>query len=102
MKYRVITERPAEADLAEIFHWIARDSPVNAARWQNALERLIDSLGAFPERCAFAPESEAFNYQIRQLLHGNYRILFTIREQAVYVLHVRHGARQQLTPEGET
>ena len=102
MNYRVITEPQAESDIAEAFHWIARDSPLNAARWQNNLEAVIDSLDTFPERCAIAPETDAFDYEIRQLLHGNYRILFTIREQAVYVLHVRHGARQHLTPEGET
>jgi len=101
MNYRVIIEPQAESDIAEAFRWIARDSPLNAARWQNSIEAVIDSLETFPERAAIAAESDAFNCAIRQLLHGNYRILFTIKEQAVYVLHVRHGARQHLARENE-
>ena len=34
--------------------------------------------------------------EIRQLVHGAYRILFTIAKDTVYVLHIRHGARQPL------
>lgn len=42
-----------------------------------------------------------FKYELRQLVygrrHGRYRVIFTIRERAVHVLHVRHGARPAMT-----
>ena len=98
MNYQVITEPQAEAGIHEAFRWIAEDSPTNAFRWEQGLEAAVDSLETFPERCPLAPESEAFGYEIRQLLFGSYRILFTIRGPAVHVLHVRHGARQHLDP----
>lgn len=36
--------------------------------------------------------------EIRQLLHGKYRILFNIDDarSLVRILHIRHGARQPL------
>jgi plasmid stabilization system protein ParE len=63
----------------------------------------IRSLQDNPERCGLAPESEWCPGEIRQLLHGKrkgvYRILFEIRHDAVYILHVRHGAQDLLSPE---
>ena len=97
MNYQVITEPRAEADIHEAFRWIAEDSPKNALRWQQGLEAAIDSLETFPERCSLAPENEVFHYEIRQLLCGNYRILFTIQARVVHILHARHGARRHLT-----
>ena len=52
-----------------------------------------------PARCPVAPESRKFPQEIRELTHGKrrhkhkYRILFTVTEKEVHVLHVRHGAR---------
>jgi plasmid stabilization system protein ParE len=40
-----------------------------------------------------------FEFEIRQLLYGNYRLLFTVRDDAVVILHVRHGAREWMKPE---
>ncbi len=99
MKYAVMTENAAQVDITEAYLWIARDSSENAIRWVEAVEAAIESLDTFPERCAVAPESEEFDREIRQLLHGNYRILFTIHDETVHVLHVRHGARRPAKPE---
>jgi plasmid stabilization system protein ParE len=42
-----------------------------------------------------------FKHELRQLVfgrrHGRFRVIFTIREDAVHVLHVRHGARPTMT-----
>jgi hypothetical protein len=50
-----------------------------------------------------ASENGHFAEEIRQLLYGRgrnrYRILFTIGEEAVHVLHIRHGARRYLHEE---
>jgi hypothetical protein len=58
-----------------------------------------------PERCSLAPEDESFPEEIRNLLYGKrkniYRVIFTIRAEAVHVLHFRRGARQVLRPEDE-
>jgi plasmid stabilization system protein ParE len=63
------------------------------------LESAILGLDASPERCVVAPESESIEaFEIRQLLVGNYRVLFTIRERTVFVLHIRHGSRKVASP----
>ena len=59
--------------------------------------------GTPPHRCPRAAESENFAKEIRELLHGRaklgkYRILFEIRNDTVYVLYVRHSARDELQP----
>ena len=70
----------------------------NAIRWQQQIEKAVISLEHLPTRCPIASETESFGFEIRQLLHGNYRILFTIKENSVHVLHVRHAARSNLEP----
>ena len=49
----------------------------------------------FPTRCGIAPESEKSGEEIRQLLYGKrphvYRILFIVRQDVVYVLHIHTG-----------
>jgi plasmid stabilization system protein ParE len=70
MTYRVIIEPPAEAELEEAYQWIARAAPQAAARWYNGLVEAIDSLESLPERCPLAPENDAFDEDIRQLLYG--------------------------------
>jgi hypothetical protein len=65
-------------------------------RWFRVLQDASASLGEFPERCPLAPESEVFPFQVRHLLYGNpphvCRILFTIENKTVYVLHIRTAA----------
>ena len=102
MKYRVIIQPPAHADIEEAYQWIRQDSPTYADRWHDSLTEAVNSLEAFPERCGLAPESEFFDEEIRQLLYGVYRVLFVVRERTVYVLHVRHGAQEPLEPEDES
>jgi plasmid stabilization system protein ParE len=95
VKYRIeITDR-ARADLLSIAAWIAAESSGNALRWLNEIERAIGGLDRLPERCPLALESVEFaGCELRQLVHGNYRILFIAHEKRVHVLHVRHAARQ--------
>lgn len=98
MSFTVFIEPPAYVEIEEAYLFIRQDSPGNADRWFNGLRKAIDSLEQMPRRCPLAPENSAFEEEIRHLIHGSYRILFTIDEQEVHVLHVRHGARQHLKP----
>lgn len=96
MNYQVAITPRAQSDLLGIVEWISQNSPENAENWLNRLLDAIDSLATFPARCAVAPENEFHQHQVRHLLFGEYRILFSITESRVLVLHVRHGARQPL------
>lgn len=103
MKYKVIIEKPAEQDIDEAFLWHCGVSPpARVEEWFTGLPKALQSLSSFPRRRPLAPENEAFDEEIRQLLygrgHGQHRILFTIRAGEVHVLHIRHAARRPLEP----
>lgn len=88
----------AEADLETVYLRIREDSPARAAAWRQGLLQAAQALEQFPQRCPLAPESGA-TLEIRQLLYGRYRVLFTITHDIVYILHIRHTARRPLTAE---
>ena len=70
-------------------------------KWWYKMLNLIASLQEKPRRCSLATESEVFSEEVRQLLYGKlrnrYRVLFTIREDVVCILLVRHTSQALLT-----
>ncbi|MBX9791797.1 MAG: type II toxin-antitoxin system RelE/ParE family toxin [Pirellulales bacterium] len=94
MAYRVEFTADAKAELDAIVAYIAADAPGRALSWLERFRQLADTLAHHPERCAVAPEARLVNFPVRQLLYGNYRVLYTITDSTVYVLHVRHAARR--------
>ena len=97
MEYRVEISRRAARDIEEAFAYIHADSPANAVQWRRRLEQEIDLPQKTPEAFGFAPENWAARAVVRQHLFGRYRILYTVQEQTVVVLTIRHGARRFLT-----
>ncbi len=102
MTYHVIIQPPAAVEMDKAYLWIVKHAPESATKWFNGLEAAIQTLDSFPQRCPLADESKAFDVEIRQLIYGKrvgaYRILFTVAEDTVHVLHVRHGRRQRPRP----
>ena len=94
MAFRVETTLVAQSDAQDILErLLAEGAGETGIRWFLALEDAIASLATFPRRCTLAPESKEFPFEVRQLLYGSklraYRILFTIEDATVYVLHIR-------------
>ena len=94
----------AEREIRAAVRWkIENVSHAVAARWYDGLIKKIDSLRHRPLRCPLAAENDKFIEEIRELLYGTsgkrrhkHRILFTIRDETVYVLYVRHTAHDEL------
>jgi len=104
MIYRVVIMPRAERDLRTIYRYLRRNAPRAAKDWIKRARRSARSLARHPERCPLAPESASFDEPIRELFFGSgsrgtYRFLFTVVEEAVYVLHVRHGSMLPLSPD---
>ena len=101
-RYQLILQPPALNDLDEAYQWIKQRSPEAAARWFNGFVNALNSLTTSPQRCGLAPENDMIEPEIRQLLYGRrsgtYRALFTITHKEIRILHIRHAARQTLTP----
>lgn len=101
--YRIILQPEVYEGMESAYKYIEQESPESAHRWATGLMDAIDSLQTFPGRCSLAPENAFFPQEIRQLLYGKgrsvYRILFTIRDDTVSLLHIRHGAQETLKPD---
>ncbi len=106
MKYRIELAATAKAEIRSQAQWLRDNmSPAFADKWLDGLYKAIDTLQNRPLHCPVAAESYKFPEEIRELLYGHHgkrthkhRIIFTVRDDAVYVLYVRHTARDELEP----
>ena len=100
-RYRVIITPFAEENIRMAFEWLEAENPTYAANWLTGIRDRVLGLETLPESHAVAPESDAFDRKIRQLLFGRgtpWRVFFTIEGSTVHVLHVRHGKRAYWQP----
>lgn len=104
MTHRVELAASAKADIREAARWLAEQaSPAVAARWLAGLHEAIGTLATRPLRCPVAAESHKFPVEVRELLYGRrkshkHRIIFQVIGTTVYVLYVRHTARDEVEP----
>jgi plasmid stabilization system protein ParE len=99
MDFRVELSDRAQRDIAAIYDWLLSQKAGDAGeRWFAALNAAIGSLASLPSRCPLAPENRDSPVELHQLLYGRrahtYRILFTIEDNVVHVLHIRHARRR--------
>jgi plasmid stabilization system protein ParE len=92
-KFRVRIALTAERDIEEIWAFIANDNAEAADRFIRRIEERIDTLERFPERCPLIADNALLGTRYRHLLIGNYRTIFRIAGNTVFVLRVVHGAR---------
>jgi plasmid stabilization system protein ParE len=103
MKYRIELAATAKMDIRVQAQWL-RDhvSPAAANKWLTGLDKAIATLKTRPLRCPLAAENDKFPEDIHVLMYGRkprtHRIIFTIRLNIVYVLYIRHTARDELEP----
>jgi len=90
-KYKVIIEDSVQADVQDSYDWGCRVwGKTQAQIWVRELRTAITkSLATIPTAFPRAPESDEFVDEIRKMIAGRYRVLFTIKEKRVHVLHVR-------------
>jgi toxin ParE1/3/4 len=83
--------------VAEIAEYIAMDNPSAAENWVDTVFKKVEGLKRFPESGRIVPETD--NKSIRELIYGNYRIVYRIEERRLSILTVRHG--KQVLPVDE-
>ena len=90
-RYAVVFEESAQSDVRESHDWGRRTWGTKAAhRWVRQLRAAVSAqLAVVPKAFPLAPEDDEFAEEIRQMVVGRYRILFTIKGRYVHVLHVR-------------
>jgi plasmid stabilization system protein ParE len=90
-RYLIVFEESAQADVRGSYDWGCRVwGKKEAQRWARQLRTAVSKqLSIMPKGFPIAPEDDEFAEEIRQMVIGRYRVLFTIRKGKVHVLHVR-------------
>ncbi len=99
--YRVVISPKAVADIIAAYDWLQEENPLYADQWRDGLQEAVMNLKTFPFARAIAPESNAFDSEIRQLLYGRgtpWRVFYCVEEDQVSVLHIRHGRQDYWSP----
>jgi len=104
-KYQVIIQPAAQKAIEESYFWLSNHSSRQARTWLEGLYKAILSLENMPSRCSLAFENSFFDQEIRQLIYGKgrnvYRIIFTIVDDSVQILFVRHAAQKPMIDESD-
>jgi addiction module RelE/StbE family toxin len=79
-------------DLKAINDYISLDSTFYAARFISRLIKRIDQLMDFPESGRVVPEKNI--QEIRELIEGNYRIFYRLRNGKITILRIHNAARK--------
>ena len=81
----------AADDLEAIADFIKQDSPHYATLFVMNVLRAAERLGSFPKSGRMVPEAN--DPAIREIILGNYRIVYRVKQELVDILTVYHGAR---------
>ncbi|MCP5516861.1 MAG: type II toxin-antitoxin system RelE/ParE family toxin [Verrucomicrobiales bacterium] len=93
MDFKIVWTPLARADLREIVSYIARDNPEAARRVGQRILAAVEVLCSMPELGRVVPERRGPH--IREVIRGNYRIVYRVRKErrVVEVWRIWHGAR---------
>lgn len=80
----------------EIASYIAQDRPAAADEWVEEVFAVVQRLELFPASGRVVPEVR--REAVREVIHGNFRIIYRMEQTRIAVLTVRH-ARQLTGPE---
>jgi len=99
VRYRVIVTDPVFEVLQERARYLAKESGSQevAHRWLRRVFATGETLAENPRRCALAAENRHRSFEIRWIGIGEFLLLFTIRDQTVWIIGARHG-RQRPRP----
>jgi toxin ParE1/3/4 len=82
--------------VTEIALYIADERPYAAGQWVEEIFAVVERLEPFPRSGRIVPEAD--RQDLREVVHGDFRIIYRVEEHQLSVLTIRH-ARQQLEPE---
>lgn len=86
---RIIWSPLAIDRASEIAEYIAQDKPSAAENWINTVFSKVEQLKSPPEIGRLVTEIK--NNQFRELIYGNYRIIYRIEKKQISILTIRHG-----------
>jgi len=104
MTFHVITPRRARQDYERCLDYIAAHSKPGAVSWAKAFDKALARLEDFADTCPLAVEDDRVDFEVREIPFKTrrglkYRILFTIQDGSVVILHVRGPGQDYLESE---
>lgn len=104
MNFFVSLTEGAGSDIRAVLRWIDERSPAGALVWYRRWQDVLQTLRERADKFAVAPESQGRPEIIRQAVFKTrrgrpYRAPFMIRDQNVFVLHVRGPGQNLLGPD---
>ncbi len=85
---KILWTRTAVKRLEEIHAYIEKDSPGNADKWLKKILSKAEALAQTPGIGRSLPELGSKS--VREIIAGNYRIVYKIAKDSIFVLTVRH------------
>jgi toxin ParE1/3/4 len=79
---------------SEIVDYIAQDKPLAAKKWIQTVFSKVEQLRLNPEIGRIVPEINDLLF--REIIYGNYRIIYHIETKQISILTIRHG--KQILP----
>jgi len=94
---KLIWTELAVEKLEEFADYIALDKPMAALKWAARIQESANKLKKFPQLGREVPEINRAD--IRELMEGNYRVIYRIEPELISILTIRHS--KQLLDESE-
>jgi len=88
---KIIWSPLAVDQVAVIAEYITLDNPVAAEQWVGDIFNSVKRLKKFPKSGRIIPEIQLDNF--REIIFGNYRIIYRIHKNQISVLTVRNGSQ---------
>jgi addiction module RelE/StbE family toxin len=88
---KIIWSELALEDLKHIHDYNSKDSLIYANRVIEKIILRIEQLEKFPRSGRVVPELN--NISIRELIQHNYRIIYKVASQKVYIVSIHHSAK---------
>ncbi len=92
MDRQLIWSDSASDDLESTAAYISRDSSAYAASFVNRVLDAAKSVQHMPESGGIVPEFD--RQELREVLVGNYRVVYLLSISAVAIVAIIHGARK--------
>lgn len=89
---KIVWTDEAIDDLKSIHDYISKDSINNAIRFSNKILDKTDVLINFPKSGRIVPEFGSES--IRELIEGNYRIIYKMEDSLISIIRIHHSSQQ--------
>lgn len=91
MAYKIIWSPRSISQFEDACNYIAKDSPFYASLFAKKVNAIIKSLPSFPKSGRIVPEYN--DETLREKIYQNYRIVYRLKENAIEIAAITHGAR---------